>query len=168
LYQLPCTGLRFFTVYGPWGRPDMALFKFTQGILEGTPIPVFNHGKMIRDFTYIDDIVEGVIRVIDHTARPDAAWSGAAPDPATSYAPYHIYNIGNNQPVELMHYIQVLEQCLGKKAMFEMLPMQDGDVPATSANVDSLGKDVGFRPRTSVEHGIGRFVEWYKSYHGVA
>jgi UDP-glucuronate 4-epimerase len=168
LYRLPCTGLRFFTVYGPWGRPDMALFKFTRGILDGTPIPVFNHGKMIRDFTYIDDIVEGVIRVIDHTARPDPAWSGAAPDPAASYAPYRIYNIGNNQPVELMRYIEVLEQCLGKKAKFEMLPMQDGDVPATSANVDSLGQDVDFRPRTSVEHGIGRFVEWYKSYHGIA
>jgi UDP-glucuronate 4-epimerase len=123
---------------------------------------------MIRDFTYIDDIVEGVIRVIDHTARPDPVWSGAVPDPATSYAPYRIYNIGNNQPVELMRYIQVLEQCLGKKAKLEMLPMQDGDVPATSANVDSLGKDVGFRPHTSVEHGISRFVEWYKSYHGVA
>jgi UDP-glucuronate 4-epimerase len=168
LYRLPCTGLRFFTVYGPWGRPDMALFKFTRGILDGTPIPVFNHGKMIRDFTYIDDIVEGVIRVIDHTARPDPAWSGAAPDPAASYAPYRIYNIGNNQPVELMRYIEVLEQCLGKKAKFEMLPMQDGDVPATSANTDSLGQDVDFRPRTSVEHGIGRFVEWYKSYHGIA
>lgn len=168
LYRLPCTGLRFFTVYGPWGRPDMALFKFTKGIIEGTPIPVFNQGKMIRDFTYIDDIVEGVIRVIDHTARPDPAWSGTAPDPATSYAPYRIYNIGNNQPVELMRYIEVLEKSLGRKAKLEMLPMQDGDVPATSANVDSLGKDVGFRPRTSVEHGISRFVEWYKSYHGVA
>ena len=168
LYRLPCTGLRFFTVYGPWGRPDMALFKFTKGILEGTPIPVFNHGKMVRDFTYIDDIVEGVIRVIDRPARPDPAWSGNAPDPAASYAPYHIYNIGNNQPVELMRYIEVLEKSLGKKAKFEMLPMQDGDVPATSANVDSLGKDVGFRPATSVERGIGRFVEWYKSFYGVA
>jgi UDP-glucuronate 4-epimerase len=123
---------------------------------------------MIRDFTYIDDIVEGVIRVIDHTARPDPAWSGNAPDPATSYAPYRIYNIGNNQPVELMRYIEVLEKSLGRKAKLEMLPMQDGDVPATSANVDSLGEDVGFRPYTSVEHGIGRFVEWYKSYHGIA
>ncbi len=166
LYKLPCTGLRFFTVYGPWGRPDMALFKFTKGILEGVPIPVFNRGKMIRDFTYIDDIVEGVIRAIDHIARPNSAWSGDEPDPATSYAPYRIYNIGNHQPVELMRYIEVLEKCLGKKAQLEMLPMQDGDVPATSADVVSLENDVGFRPRTSIEHGIARFVEWYKSYHG--
>ena len=168
LYRLPCTGLRFFTVYGPWGRPDMALFKFTKGILEGAAIPVFNHGKMIRDFTYIDDIVEGVVRVIDRPASPDSAWSGEVPDPATSYAPYRIYNIGNNQPVELMRYIEVLEKNLGKKAKLEMLPMQDGDVPATSANVESLRKDTGFQPRTSVEQGIGRFVEWYKSYHGIA
>ena len=168
LYQLPCTGLRFFTVYGPWGRPDMALFKFTKGILEGEAIPVFNRGKMIRDFTYVDDIVEGVIRTIDHTARPNLTWSGDKPDPATSYAPYRIYNIGNNQPVELMRYIEVLEKCLGKKAKLEMLPMQDGDVPATSANVENLENDVGFRPRTSVEHGIARFVEWYRSYHGLA
>lgn len=168
LYKLPCTGLRFFTVYGPWGRPDMALFKFTKGILEGVPIPVFNRGKMIRDFTYIDDIVEGVIRAIDRTARPNSAWSGDEPDPATSYAPYRIYNIGNHHPVELMHYIEVLEKCLGKKAQLEMLPMQEGDVPATSADVASLENDVGFRPRTSIEHGIARFVEWYRSYHGRA
>ena len=168
LYGLPCTGLRFFTVYGPWGRPDMALFKFTKGILEGDPIPVFNHGKMIRDFTYIDDIVEGVVRVIDHPASPNPGWSGKTPDPATSYARYRIYNIGNNQPVELMRYIEVLEKCLGKKAKLQMLPMQEGDVPATSANVESLENDVGFRPRTSVEQGIARFVEWYKSYHRVA
>jgi UDP-glucuronate 4-epimerase len=168
LYDLPCTGLRFFTVYGPWGRPDMALFKFTKGILEGDPIPVFNHGKMIRDFTYIDDIVEGIVRVIDRPASPNPGWSGKTPDPATSYARYRIYNIGNNQPVELMHYIEVLEKCLGKKAKFQMLPMQEGDVPATSANVESLENDVGFRPRTSVEQGITRFVEWYKSYHRVA
>ena len=167
LYQLPCTGLRFFTVYGPWGRPDMALFKFTKGILEGTAIPVFNHGKMVRDFTYVDDIVEGVIRVIDRTAAPEPGWSGDNPDPAVSYAPYRIYNIGNSEPVELMRYIEVLEKCLGKKAKLEMLPMQDGDVPATSANVESLERDVDFRPHTSVEHGIGRFVEWYKSYHGI-
>jgi UDP-glucuronate 4-epimerase len=166
LYQLPCTGLRFFTVYGPWGRPDMALFKFTKGILEGSAIPVFNHGKMIRDFTYIDDIVEGVIRTIDRTAQSDPVWSGNAPDPATSYAPYRIYNIGNNHPIELMRYIETLEKCLGKKAKLEMLPMQDGDVPATSANVESLEKDVGFRPYTSIEQGVARFVEWYKSYHG--
>ena len=168
LYGLPCTGLRFFTVYGPWGRPDMALFKFTKGILEGDPIPVFNHGKMIRDFTYIDDIVEGVIRAIDRPASPNSGWSGEAPDPATSYAPYRIYNIGNNQPVELMRYIEVLEESLGKKAKLEMLPMQDGDVPATYANTENLENDVGFRPRTSVEQGIARFVEWYKSYHRVA
>jgi UDP-glucuronate 4-epimerase len=167
LYGLPCTGLRFFTVYGPWGRPDMALFKFTKGILEGDPIPVFNHGKMIRDFTYIDDIVEGVIRAIDRPASPNSGWSGEAPDPATSYAPYRIYNIGNNQPVELMRYIEVLEESLGKKAKLEMLPMQDGDVPATYANTENLENDVGFRPRTSVEHGIAKFVEWYKSYHRV-
>lgn len=168
LYGLPCTGLRFFTVYGPWGRPDMALFKFTKGILEGDPIPVFNHGKMIRDFTYIDDIVEGVIRVIDRPAAPHPGWSGKTPDPATSYAPYRIYNIGNNQPVELMRYIEVLEESLGKKAKLEMLPMQDGDVPATYANTENLENDLGFRPRTSVEQGIARFVEWYKSYHLVA
>jgi len=167
LYDLSCTGLRFFTVYGPWGRPDMALFKFTKGILEGDPIPVFNHGKMIRDFTYVDDIVEGVVRVIDHPASPNPGWSGKTPDPATSYARYRIYNIGNNQPVELMRYIEVLEKCLGKKAKLQMLPMQEGDVPATSANVESLENDVGFRPRTSVEQGVARFVEWYKSYHRI-
>ena len=165
LYGLPCTGLRFFTVYGPWGRPDMALFKFTRGILEGEPIPVFNRGQMIRDFTYIDDIVEGVIRVIDQTATADPAWSGQAPDPATSYAPYKVYNIGNNQPVELMRYIQVLEQCLGKKAKMELLPMQDGDVPATYADTEALETAVGFRPATPVETGIQRFVDWYKQYY---
>ncbi len=168
LYKLPCTGLRFFTVYGPWGRPDMALFKFTKGILEGEPIPVFNQGKMIRDFTYIDDIVEGVVRVIDRPAAPNPDWSGKTPDSATSYARYRIYNIGNNQPVELMRYIEVLEKSLGKKAKLQMLPMQEGDVPATSANIESLENDVGFRPRTSVEQGVARFVEWYKSYHRVA
>ena len=168
LYKLPCTGLRFFTVYGPWGRPDMALFKFTQGIVEGTAIPVFNNGKMVRDFTYIDDIVEGVIRTIDRTALPDSGWSGDKPDPATSYAPYRIYNIGNHQPVELMRYIEVLERCLGKKAKLDMLPMQDGDVPATYADTADLENDVGFRPRTSVEQGIAKFVEWYKSYHNIA
>ncbi len=168
LYKLPSTGLRFFTVYGPWGRPDMALFKFTKGIIEGTPIPVFNNGKMVRDFTYIDDIVEGVIRAIDHAAAPNPDWSGKTPDPATSYAPYRIYNIGNNQPVELMRYIEVLEKSLGKKAKLQMLPMQEGDVPATSADVEGLEKDVGFRPRTTVEQGVARFVEWYKSYHRVS
>lgn len=167
LYKLPCTGLRFFTVYGPWGRPDMALFKFTKGILEGVPIPVFNEGKMVRDFTYIDDIVEGVVRVIDNTATPDLKWNGKNPDPATSYAPFKIFNIGNNNPVQLMRYIEVLEQCLGKKAKLDLLPMQDGDVPATSANTDSLEQAVGFRPRTTVETGIARFVEWYRQYYKV-
>jgi UDP-glucuronate 4-epimerase len=146
----------------------MALFKFTKGILEGEPIPVFNHGKMIRDFTYIDDIVEGIVRVIDRPASPNPGWSGKTPDPATSYARYRIYNIGNNQPVELMRYIEVLEKSLGKKAKLQMLPMQEGDVPATSANVESLENDVGFRPRTSVEQGVARFVEWYKSYHRIS
>ncbi len=168
LYGLPCTGLRFFTVYGPWGRPDMALFKFTRGILEGRPIPVFNQGKMIRDFTYIDDIVEGVVRVIDRPARPDPAWSGDSPDPATSYAPWRVYNIGNNRPVELMRYIEVLEQCLGKKAVLELLPMQPGDVPATYADTQDLARDVGFRPNTPIETGVARFVSWYKAYYGVA
>lgn len=167
LYGLPCTGLRFFTVYGPWGRPDMALFKFTRGIIEGEPIQVFNHGKMTRDFTYIDDIVEGVVRVTDRPARPDPAWSGAQPDPATSRAPYRVYNIGNNRPVELMQYIRVLENCLGKKATLEMLPMQPGDVPATYADTAALGNDVGFRPDTPIETGVMRFVDWYKSYYKV-
>jgi UDP-glucuronate 4-epimerase len=165
LYGLPCTGLRFFTVYGPWGRPDMALFLFTKGILDGTPIKVFNNGKMIRDFTYIDDIVEGIVRVIDRPARPNRDWSGDHPDPATSYARYRIFNIGNSKPVELMHYIQVLEDCLGKKAIMDMLPMQEGDVPSTVADVSELEKLTGFRPATSVETGIQRFVEWYRVYH---
>ncbi len=168
LYRLPCTGLRFFTVYGPWGRPDMALFKFTRGILEGTPIPVFNQGRMIRDFTYIDDIVEGVIRVIDRPAAPDPAWSGEQPDPAGSYAPYRVYNIGNNQPVELMRYIQVLEQCLGRKAKLDLLPMQPGDVPATYADTAELERAVEFRPATSIEKGVSEFVDWYKSFHRIA
>jgi UDP-glucuronate 4-epimerase len=168
LYGLACTGLRFFTVYGPWGRPDMALFKFTKGILEGTPIPVFNQGKMVRDFTYIDDIVEGVVRVIDRTAAPNPAWSGNDPDPATSYAPYRIYNIGNNNPVQLMRYIEVLEKCLGRKAKLDLLPMQAGDVPATSANTDALEQAVGFRPDTTIEAGIARFVDWYTQYYKIA
>lgn len=167
LYGLPCTGLRFFTVYGPWGRPDMALFKFTKGILEGTPIPVFNEGKMIRDFTYIDDIVEGVVRVIDQRPEPDPDWSGEEPDPARSYAPYRVYNIGNNQPVELIRYIQVLEQCLGRKAQMQLLPMQPGDVRATIANTDELHRAVGFKPSTPIEKGIANFVAWYKSYYGI-
>ena len=168
LYGLPCTGLRFFTVYGPWGRPDMALFKFTQRILAGEAIPVFNRGEMVRDFTYIDDIVEGVVRVVDRPAAPDPAWNGAAPDPATSYAPWRLYNIGNNQPVKLMRYIEVLEQCLGRKAKLDLLPMQAGDVPATMADVSDLAAAVGFRPTTSVEEGVARFVEWYRDYYKAA
>ncbi len=165
LYRLPCTGLRFFTVYGPWGRPDMALFKFTQGILAGTPIPVFNRGEMVRDFTYIDDIVEGLVRVIDRPAGPNAAWDGAHPDPASSSAPYRVYNIGNNNPVRLGRYIEVLEQCLGKKAVRDLLPMQAGDVLETSADVSALVEEFGFKPATSVEDGVRRFVEWYRDYY---
>jgi len=166
LFGLPCTGLRFFTVYGPWGRPDMALFKFTKAILAGEPMQVFNHGKMVRDFTYIDDIVEGVVRVIDHPAAADPAWNSAAPGPATSDAPYRLYNIGNSQPVELMRYIQALESCLGRTAIIEMLPMQPGDVPATQADVSRLETDLGFHPGTAVEEGIRRFVDWYRKYYG--
>ncbi|MDJ0647693.1 MAG: NAD-dependent epimerase [Xenococcaceae cyanobacterium MO_188.B19] len=165
LYGLPATGLRFFTVYGPWGRPDMALFIFTKAILAGKPIDVFNYGKMQRDFTYIDDIVEGVIRVIDRVAEPNPHWSGKAPDPATSYAPYKNYNIGNNQPVELMHFIETLENCLGMKAEKNLLPIQPGDVPATYADVDASVQDLGFQPNTSIEVGIERFVKWYRSYY---
>jgi UDP-glucuronate 4-epimerase len=164
LYGLPTTGLRFFTVYGPWGRPDMAMFLFTKAILEGQPIDVFNFGKMRRDFTYIDDIVEGVIRTMDHTAEPNAEWSGADPDPGTSRAPYRIYNIGNNQPVELMHLISTIETALGRVAHKRMLPLQMGDVPATYANVDDLMRDVGFKPETTIEEGVDRFVEWYCDY----
>jgi UDP-glucuronate 4-epimerase len=167
LYALPTTGLRFFTVYGPWGRPDMALFLFTKAILAGEPIQVFNHGKMRRDFTYIDDIVEGVVRVLDTVPQPNPAWSGVAPDPGTSKAPYRIYNIGNNQPVELMHFIEVLEACLGGKAEKQLLPMQAGDVPETYADVDDLMRDVGFRPSTPITTGIARFVEWYRTYYQV-
>lgn len=167
LYRLPTTGLRFFTVYGPWGRPDMALFLFTKAILEGRPIEVFNHGRMRRDFTYVDDIVEGVVRVTDRVPEPNPEWSGAKPDPGTSSAPYRLYNIGNNNPVELMHMIEVLEGCLGKKAEKNMLPMQPGDVPATYADVDDLVRDVGFKPATSIEEGVRRFVDWYRSYYEV-
>ncbi len=167
LYGVPTTGLRFFTVYGPWGRPDMALFLFTKAILAGEPIKVFNHGKMRRDFTYIDDIVEGVVRVVMHTAEPNPQWNGSAPDPASSPAPYRLYNIGNNNVVELSRYIEVLEDCLGKKAIKELLPMQMGDVPATEADVDDLVRDVGFKPATSIEVGIARFVEWYREYFKV-
>ena len=167
LYRLPCTGLRFFTVYGPWGRPDMALFKFTRGILAGEAIPVFNRGEMVRDFTYVDDIVEGVVRVIDQPAQADPDWSALAPRPSSSDAPYRIYNIGNNQPVKLMRYIELLEQCLGKKARLDLLPLQAGDVPATIADVSRLQAAVGFKPATPVEAGIAHFVEWYLSYYRV-
>lgn len=166
LYGLPCTGLRFFTVYGPWGRPDMALMLFTRAILEGRPIDVYNHGRMRRDFTYIDDIVEGVARLIEHVAQPDPAWSPAAPDPATSSAPYRIYNIGNNQPVELLHLIETLETCLGRTAVKNLLPMQPGDIPETYADVADLEQAVGFKPGTPIETGVARFVEWYRSYYG--
>ena len=167
LFQTPTTGLRFFTVYGPWGRPDMALFLFTRNILSGKPIDVFNYGNHRRDFTYIDDIVEGVVRVLDKIPEPNPDWSGDAPDSATSTAPYRIYNIGNNQPVELMHYIEVLEDCLGKKAEKNMLPLQPGDVPATYADVADLVRDVGYKPDMSVEQGIANFVAWYRDYYRV-
>ncbi|MEO5332260.1 MAG: NAD-dependent epimerase [Magnetococcus sp. YQC-5] len=165
LFRLPVTGLRFFTVYGPWGRPDMALFLFTRAILEGRPIDVFNHGDMRRDFTYVDDIVEGVIRVLDRIPTPDPEWSGSHPDPCSSSAPYRLYNIGNNQPVELMEYITALEDALGIRAEKNMLPMQAGDVPATWADVEDLSRDVGFRPATPVRVGIRRFVDWYREYY---
>ena len=165
LYNMPTTGLRFFTVYGPWGRPDMALFLFTKAILEDRPIDVFNHGKMKRDFTYIDDIVEGVIRVLDNTAKPNPDWTGDAPDSGTSYTPFRIYNIGNNSPVELLDYIGAIEKALGKKANKNMLPLQPGDVPATYADVDDLVNDVGFKPATPVEEGVQRFVDWYRDYY---
>lgn len=167
LFHLPCTGLRFFTVYGPWGRPDMALFIFTRAILEGKPIDVFNYGKMQRDFTYIDDIIEGVVRIMDKIPEPNPQWNGRQPDTATSYAPYRLYNIGNNHPVELLHFIEVLEDCLGKKAIKNFMPMQPGDVPATYADVDDLSRDAGFKPATSIENGIKTFVEWYKKYYRV-
>ncbi len=167
LYRLPTTGLRFFTVYGPWGRPDMALFKFTRAILAGEKIQVFNHGQHRRDFTYVDDIVEGVIRVLDRVADGNPEWSGAAPDAATSQAPYRLYNIGNNAPVELMDYISVLEQCLGKKAEMEMLPLQPGDVPDTYADVEALVRDTGYHPSTPVSEGIARFVDWYRAFYRV-
>jgi UDP-glucuronate 4-epimerase len=167
LFRLPTTGLRFFTVYGPWGRPDMALFLFTKAILEGRPIDVFNHGQMLRDFTYVEDIVEGVVRTADQTASPDPAWSGAEPDPATSSAPYRLYNIGNHTPVPLLRMIEVLEECLGRTAEKNMLPMQPGDVPATCADVEALTAAVGFKPDTPIETGVARFVEWYREYYQV-
>jgi UDP-glucuronate 4-epimerase len=167
LYNIPTTGLRFFTVYGPWGRPDMALFLFTKAILEGKPIDVFNHGKMKRDFTYVDDIAEGIVRLLPVIRKGNPSWDSMHPDPATSFAPYKIYNIGNNQPVELSHFIEVLESKLGRKAVKNFLPMQDGDVPETYADIEDLTKDVGFRPSTSIDTGIGQFVEWYLSYYKV-
>ncbi len=167
LYGMPCTGLRFFTVYGPWGRPDMALFLFTDAILKKRPIQVFNHGRMQRDFTYIDDIVEGVVRVMGRLPAPDPRWSGDAPDPGTSYAPYRVYNIGNNQPVELNEFIRTIEDVLGMKADKEYLDMQPGDVPATYADVADLTADVGFKPSTPIRTGIEHFVRWYRDYYRV-
>ena len=164
LYGLPTTGLRFFTVYGPWGRPDMALFKFTKAMLEGRPLQVFNYGKHRRDFTYIDDIVEGVIRILDRSAPPNLAWDGAQPDPGTSKAPWRVFNIGNNNPVELMDYIGAIENALGKKADMEMLPLQPGDVPDTYANVDDLVEQFDYKPATPVEQGVANFVAWYREY----
>ena len=166
LYGLPTTGLRFFTVYGPWGRPDMALFIFTRAILAGKPIDVFNYGKMQRDFTYIGDIVEGVVRVLDKVPTPDPAWDAVAADPGTSAAPYRLYNIGNNRPVELLRFIEVLEECLGRKAEKCLLPLQPGDVVSTCADINELMRDVDFRPSTPIEEGIPHFVEWYHSYYG--
>jgi UDP-glucuronate 4-epimerase len=166
LYGMHCTGLRFFTVYGPWGRPDMALFLFTKAILEDKPIKVFNHGRMQRDFTYIDDIVEGVVRIMGRLPEPDPTWNGNNPDPGTSYARYKIYNIGNNNPVELMEFIGVIEKVLGKKAKKEFLDLQPGDVPATYADIDDLIKDVGFKPETTIETGINQFILWYNKYYG--
>jgi UDP-glucuronate 4-epimerase len=166
LYGLKCTGLRFFTVYGPWGRPDMAYFLFTRAILAGEPIKVFNNGRMKRDFTYIDDIIEGVVRVMDHLPEPDPAWSGDNPDPATSYCPYRIYNIGNNQTVELERFIAILEDLLGRRAKKNYLPIQPGDVPATWADIDDLERAVGFKPKTTIETGLANFVAWYCEYYG--
>ncbi len=164
LYGLPCTGLRFFTVYGPWGRPDMAYFLFTKAILESKPIKVFNQGRMKRDFTYIDDIIEGVFRILDRLPEPDPTWSGYRPDPGTSYAPYKIYNIGNNTPIELMDFIEAIENAVGKEAQKDFMPMQPGDVKATCADVDDLMRDVGFKPATPLREGIEKFIDWYKEY----
>ncbi len=167
LYKLPVTGLRFFTVYGPYGRPDMALFIFTKAILEGKPVDIYNFGKMKRDFTYVDDIVQGIVRLVPLPPKPDLAWNPLSPDPSTSFAPYRLFNIGNNQPVELLHFIEVLEDKLGKKAIKNFLPMQEGDVEETFADIADLEKAIGFRPATPIEEGIGNFVEWYKSYYKV-
>jgi UDP-glucuronate 4-epimerase len=167
LFKVPVTGLRFFTVYGPWGRPDMALFMFTKNILAGLPIDVFNHGHHKRDFTFVEDIAEGVVRSLDRVATPDPKWDSNNPDPATSSAPYRVYNIGNNSPVELSHYIETLEKCLGKKAQKNLLPLQLGDVPDTYADVEDLVRDVGYKPATTVEQGVKAFVDWYRGYYKV-
>jgi UDP-glucuronate 4-epimerase len=166
LFRLPTTGLRFFTVYGPWGRPDMALFMFTRNILEGKPIDVFNNGHHKRDFTFVEDIAEGVVRASECIAQPDPNWNSDAPDPSSSSAPFRLYNIGNNEPVQLMRYIEVIEECLGRKAEKNFLPMQPGDVPATFADIDDLVRDVGYRPATSIEVGVRRFVDWFCGYYG--
>ena len=165
LYRMPVTGLRFFTVYGPWGRPDMAMFLFTKAILAGEPIDVYNHGQMRRDFTYVDDIVEGVVRVMERPAQPNPAWRADAPDPATSPAPYRLYNIGNHSPVELLRLIEVIEECLGKKAIKRMLPLQPGDVPMSFADVADLARDSGFAPNTPIETGVAKFIAWYREYY---
>ncbi|ANU10116.1 protein CapI [Planococcus antarcticus DSM 14505] len=167
LYDIPTTGLRFFTVYGPWGRPDMALFMFTKNILEGKPINVFNNGEMMRDFTYVDDIVEAITRLVEKPAQPNPEWTGENPDPGTSYAPYKIYNIGNNSPVRLMDFIEAIEEKTGKKAIKNFMPLQAGDVPATYANVEDLYRDIDFQPETNIKDGVGKFVDWYVSYYGV-
>ena len=167
LFKLPTTGLRFFTVYGPWGRPDMALFMFTRNILEGKPIDVFYHGRHARDFTYIDDIAEGVVRACERIAQPDPDWDSRAPDPASSFAPFRLYNIGNNQPVQLMRYIEVIEECLGRRASMNLLPLQPGDVPETYADIDDLVTDVGYRPATPIEVGVRNFVDWFCEYYGL-
>ncbi len=167
LYRIPATGLRFFTVYGPWGRPDMAIFLFAKAIVEGKPIKLFNHGNMRRDFTFVEDVSEAVARLIDHPPQGNPEWSGETPDPATSTAPWKIYNIGNNNPEDLMHVVSLLEQEFGRKAAKEMLPMQPGDVPATYADIDDLAREIGFRPTTTIENGIARFAKWYRDYHNL-
>jgi UDP-glucuronate 4-epimerase len=167
LYGLPCTGIRFFTVYGPWGRPDMAYFSFTKSILEGVPIDVYNFGNMKRDFTYIDDIINGVIRIMEKIPQPNPSWDMANPDPGSSYAPYKLYNIGNHNPVPLTKFIELLEENIGRKAIKNMLPMQVGDVPITYADIDDLVRDIGFKPLTTIEEGIEKFVTWYRSYYNV-
>lgn len=167
LYNLPTTGLRFFTVYGPYGRPDMALFLFTKAIVEGKSIDVFNNGKMRRDFTYVDDIVESIMRLVSKPPTPDSNWSGLMPDPATSFAPYRVFNIGNNQPVELLQFIEIIEQKLGKKAIKNFLPLQDGDVPETYADVSDLIREIDFKPATPIEEGVGKFIDWYTEYYHV-